>query len=347
MRAVTLEPGKPGSLRLDELPQTARAQGELLVRALAVGICGTDSDLVEGRHGASPPGETRLVIGHESLGVVVEAPHGSGFAEGDLAVGIVRHPDPLPCGHCAIGEWDMCSNGRYTERGIKRAHGFAAESFCVEPAMAVKVDPALGLCAVLLEPASVVAKAWEHIEHIGRRARWAPQRLLVTGAGPVGLLAALMGVQRGLEVHVLDRNTEGPKPALVKALNASHSPGLPEGVFDIVIEATGAPAVIGDVLRGSQPNQIVCLTGLSAAAAGSALDAAAFNQALVTGNRVVFGTVNANRRHYDAAARALARADRPWLERMITRKVPIARWREAYEDVPGDVKTVLAFDMPA
>src|SRR5690606_11408018 len=154
---------------------------------------------------------------------VIEAPDDCGLQPGDLVVGIVRHPDPVPCPNCAVGEWDMCRNGRYTEHGIKQLDGFGAERYRLDPAFAVKLDPGLDRVGVLLEPASVLAKAWEHIEAIGRRARWEPRRALVTGAGPIGLLAALMGVQRGLEVHVVDIVTEGPKPGLVRELGATYS----------------------------------------------------------------------------------------------------------------------------
>src|SRR5262249_28074457 len=126
----------------------------------------------------------RLVLGHESLGVVEAAPPGCGFAPGDLVVGIVRRPDPEPCPACAVGEWDMCRNGRYTERGIKERHGYGAERFRIEPDFAVKVDPALGVLGVLLEPASILAKAWDHTERIGHRARaFEPRSLRATRAG--------------------------------------------------------------------------------------------------------------------------------------------------------------------
>jgi threonine dehydrogenase-like Zn-dependent dehydrogenase len=199
---------------------------------------------------------------------------------------------------------------------------------------------------VLLEPASVLAKAWEHIERIGRRARWEPRRVLVTGAGPVGLLAALRGVQRGLEVHVQDHNDSGPKPALVRDLKAQYfSRDSDASVeYDVVIECTGVPAVVKRVLELKQPNLIVCLTGLSAARSEVKLEVAPFNQSAVLNNQVVFGSVNANRRHYEAAADALARADKAWLERLLTRKVELRKWHEAYERRPGDVKTVLVFE---
>ena len=344
MRAVTIVPGRAGSQRLDDIGEPPREPGTLLIRALAVGVCGTDRELIDGDYGEAPPGEGRLVIGHESLGRVIEAPAESGFRTGDRVVGIVRHPDPVPCVSCALGEWDMCRNGRYTERGIKQANGFAAERWTNKPEFTIKVNPALGLAAVLLEPASILAKAWEHIERIGRRARWAPHLVLVTGAGPVGLMAALMGVQRGLEVHVLDRNDVGPKPKLIRDLGATHHLKHPGIEFDIVIECTGAPKVIAQAVAGSSPGGIVCLTGLGGKAHVASFDIATLNQSLVLENRVVFGSVNANRRHYEDAAWALARADRGWLERVITRKVELDHWHEAYEKHEHDVKTVLCFE---
>ncbi len=344
MQALTLAPGKAGSQRLDDIAEPVAAQGSLLVRALAVGICGTDRELIDGLYGEAAPGHGRLVLGHESLGRVISAPPHSGFMIGDTVVGIVRHPDPVPCPNCALGEWDMCRNGLYTERGIKEADGFAAERWSSDPAFTVKVSPALGLPAVLLEPASVLAKAWEHIERIGRRARWAPQHVVITGAGPVGLMVALMGVQRGLEVHVMDRNESGPKPALVRELGATFHREFPAIEPDIVIECTGSPAVIVQAVGASAPGGIVCLTGLGGNQHAASFDVAKLNQSMVLENRVVFGSVNANLRHYHAAADALAHASRAWLDKLITRRVNLSKWDEAYEKRDDDVKTVLLFD---
>jgi threonine dehydrogenase-like Zn-dependent dehydrogenase len=348
MRAITIEPGVADSLRLEELEEPAADPSRLLVRTLAVGICGTDMELVAGEYGSAPPGHQRLVIGHESLGVVEEAPPESGFSVGDRAVGIVRQADPVPCPCCAAGEWDMCRNGRYTEHGIKEVDGFAAERFRIAPEYAVRVDDGLGLCGVLIEPASVLAKAWEHIERIGQRAHWEPRTVLVTGAGPIGLLAALFAIQRGLEVTVFDRNQQGPKPDLVRALGARHtSRPLEESKMrpDVVLECTGAPAVVASVLGMTAAGGIVCLTGVSSAGRRLPVDVGLLNRVMVLENDVVFGSVNANRRHYRAAAAALARADRGWLDRLITRRVPLARWQEAYRREDGDIKTVLDFTL--
>ena len=143
----------------------------------------------------------------------------------------------------------MCRNGQYTERGIKAVDGYMSERWRIEPEFAVQVDRPLGELGVLLEPTTVVAKAWEVVGSVGQRAFWEPSTALVTGAGPIGLLAALLGVQRGLDVHVLDRAETGPKPDLVRALGATYHTGeiLDVGFEpDIVIEATGVPGARRD-----------------------------------------------------------------------------------------------------
>jgi threonine dehydrogenase-like Zn-dependent dehydrogenase len=348
MRAITVLPGVANSAQLEEVPEPAASDGAVLVRALSLGVCGTDREIISGAYGTAPPGAKRLVLGHESLGRVESAPADCGLEPGDLVVGIVRRPDPVPCPACASGEWDMCRNGRYTERGIKERHGYGSEHFRIEPQFALKIEPRLGDLAVLIEPASIVAKAWDHTERIGRRSRsWRPHSVLVTGAGPIGLLAALMGVERGLEVHVVDRNREGPKPETVRALGAKYHAGdlaTIDGLEpDIVMECTGAPSVIRDCLTATAPAGIVCLAGVTEPGRTLELDIGAVNRTLVLGNDAVFGTVNANRVHYEMACEALMRADKTWLGRLITRHVPLARWREALEHRHEDIKVVIDF----
>jgi threonine dehydrogenase-like Zn-dependent dehydrogenase len=347
MRAITVSAGVANSARLEDIPEPALSEGAVLVRTVALGVCGTDREIISGEYGFAPPGQQRLVLGHESLGRVEEAPAESGLAKGDLVVGIVRRPDPVPCVACAAGEWDMCRNGRYTERGIKERDGYGVERFRIEPEFTVKIDPALGMLGVLLEPASILAKAWDHTERIGRRAQiWKPKTALVTGAGPVGLLAALMGVQRGLEVHVLDRNDKGPKPALVRELGATYHTDIGDVARlqpDILMECTGAPAVIRDCLGVTAPAGIICLAGVTAPGHKFDLDIGSLNRTMVLGNDVVFGSVNANRRHYQLAADALARADKAWLGRLITRRVPLERWDAALERRDGDIKVIIEF----
>jgi len=286
------------------------------------------------------------VLGHESLGRVLEAPEGSPFSAGDLVAGVVRRPDPEPCGACARGQFDMCRNGRYTERGIKELDGYGSRLWRVESEYAIRLDPSLEQSGVLMEPTSVVAKAWDQIEKVGNRAWFDPQRVLVTGAGPIGLLAALLGAQRGLDVHVVDLVTEGRKPQLVRDLGGEyHSDPVDEVLQrlrpDIVIEATGASQVVLPTLGGTSAYGITCLTGVSSAGRRTSVDAGALNRDLVLENDVVIGSVNANFEHYSAAADALAAADGEWLSRLITRTVPLERAAEAFDADEDDVKVVL------
>ncbi|GAA4687669.1 glucose 1-dehydrogenase [Phytohabitans rumicis] len=346
MRALTITPGRPDSLRLvDGVPEPPEAEGPILVEAIAVGVCGTDREIIKGEYGEAPPDSERLVIGHESLGRVLEDPTGT-LRPGDLVAGIVRHPDPVPCPNCAVGEWDMCRNGLYTERGIKGRHGFARERWRVEPRFAVRLDPELSEVGVLVEPTAVVSKAWEHIEKVGTRARWEPRTALITGAGPIGLLAAMLAARRGLDVHVLDRAVDGPKPDLAARLGASYHTGTVADLDfepDVVVECTGAPSVVVQAIEKVGPDGVVCLTGLSTAGKQVGVDAGALTRAVVLENNVVFGSVNANRRHWDAAAAALRDADRGWLSGLITRRVPIEEYAEAYAPRDGDIKVILGF----
>jgi threonine dehydrogenase-like Zn-dependent dehydrogenase len=349
MRALVVTPGQAKSVRLIDVPEPPAEDGGLVVQTVAIGICGTDVEISEGLYGWPPPGRGQLVIGHESLGRVLQAPDDSAISAGDLVVGIVRRPDPVPCAYCAAGEWDMCRNGQYTERGIKERDGYGSERFRLEPAFAVRVDAALGHLGVLLEPASVVAKAWDHAERIGRRSSaWAPRTVLITGAGPIGLLAAMIGVQRGFDVHVFDRVTAGPKPDAAHALGATYHGGelsvLASLAPDIIIECTGATPVIADAVTRSAPSGVVCLAGVSSGGHMIRFDLGDINRQMVLENDVVFGSVNANRSHYESAAAALARADREWLSRLITRRVPLENWQAAFDRRDDDIKVIIDFE---
>jgi threonine dehydrogenase-like Zn-dependent dehydrogenase len=349
MRALTVDPETAGSLQVSEVPEPEPGHGQLQVAGLAVGVCGTDREIARAEYGWPPPGRERLVLGHESLGRVKTAPQGSGFTAGDLVVGVVRRPDPVPCGACARGEFDNCRNGRYTERGIKQLDGYAAELWCVEPGYAVVLDPKLEHVGVLMEPTTVVAKAWEQVWRVGERAWYEPKRALITGAGPIGLLAAMLGVQQGLDVHVLDRVDTGPKPRLVAQMGATyHHEDMDEVASrlrpDVVIEATGVGSLVFSAMRNTAPYGVVCLTGVSPAGRRIQVDAGSVNRDMVLENDVVVGSVNANLRHYRQAADALAKADLAWLDGLITRRVPLSSAADAFTAGPEDVKVVITLD---
>ncbi|MBP1600203.1 MAG: tdh 2 [Acidobacteria bacterium] len=346
MKAITVEPKKPGSACFEDIPEPDIRNGSVLVESIAVGVCGTDVEIAEGKYGWAPPGKTRLVLGHESLGRVLDPGPTSGLKKGDLVVGIVRRPDPVPCPNCAVGEWDMCRNGQYTERGIKEIDGFMSERWRIEPEYAMKIDPTLGFLGVLLEPATVVTKAWEHILAVGQRAFWEPKVVLVTGAGPIGLLAALGAAQRAAEVHVLARTTSGPKPELVRALGATyHSCSVADVGFepDVIMECTGVGQIISESLSVIGASGVVCLTGVGHGGAVPKIATANVASSAVLKNNVVLGSVNANKRHWYKAAQALARADRSWLARLITRRERPEDFTKALERRSEDIKVVIQF----
>jgi threonine dehydrogenase-like Zn-dependent dehydrogenase len=265
------------------------------------------------------------------------------LSAGDLVAGVVRRPDPVPCEPCSKDQWDFCRNGQFTERGIKAHDGYGSERWRVDPKFAIKLDRGLDKLGVLLEPTSVVAKAWDQVAKIASRSASTQSSALVTGAGPIGLLAALIGRQKGLDVTVLDRVNDGPKPKMVAELGATYISSLDElkDAPDVVIEATGIGQLVFDVIGRAAPDAIVCLTGISSGTREIGIATDAVNKAMVLSNEVVFGSVNAGLANYQQAAEALAAADNDWLAKIITRTVPMRDWAQALERQPGDIKVVV------
>ena len=266
MKAITVVPGTANSIQLDDHAEPTLDQGSVLVDMLAVGICGTDLEIVAGDYGWSPPGQERLVLGHESIGRVREAPASPGFSAGTTSSASSVEPDPVPCYNCEAGEWDFCRNGQYTEHGIKSLDGFMRHQYRADPAALVKVDAGLGILGVLLEPTSVVAKAWEQAERVANAPTWHPKVAVVTGAGPIGLLAAMIGVQKGLEVHVFDQMTTGLKPDLVAASARSTTPApssSPSTAPTSSSSARGSRSLVFDAIEHVGSGGVVCLAGVS------------------------------------------------------------------------------------
>jgi threonine dehydrogenase-like Zn-dependent dehydrogenase len=338
MRVMTVVPGDLATAGIEERPEPPPSEGSVLVEGLLLGLCGTDVEIARDGFGVPPRGATSMVLGHESLGRVVEA--AGAFAVGDLVAGVVRRSCGCPA--CESDQWDMCLTGEFEELGIRRADGYGATAWRADPRFLVGLPAGLGDLGVLLEPTSVVAKAWDQVQRIGARAYWDPQSVLITGAGPIGLLAALMGVQQGLDVHVLDRMTSGIKPSLVTDLGATYHATMPDVKPQVVIECTGAEELIGQVVSAAAPNAVICLAGISVGRAELQQAETVIPQnRVVLQNQVLFGTVNAGRRHHDQAAAALAAADQEWLGRLITRRVAMGDWVSALTRSDDDVKTVI------
>jgi len=349
MKALVVTPGEAGSVRVVDVDPPQPSRDQLLVTVLEVGICGTDHEIVAGEYGIAPPAEPHLILGHESLGRVVDG--GGGFDAGQLVAAIVRRPDPVPCVNCANGEWDMCLNGDYTERGIKARHGYLAEFYAEHPDYLVAVPSTLERVGVLVEPSSIVAKGIEQIYRIQERLVWEPERVLVTGAGPIGLLAAAFLRARGLQVTVYDRASRGRKVELAEALGCDYvvASDVPLGDritrgVDVAVEATGHSPLAFELMDVVGRNGIVCLTGVSGGNRRWEVRTDRINLEMVLENKVAFGTVNANRAHFELAVDALARvADGwpGWLDTLITRRVAFPDHAAAFERGADDIKTVI------
>jgi threonine dehydrogenase-like Zn-dependent dehydrogenase len=354
VRALVVEPGSPHSTRVDDVPDTRVREGEVPVRPLEIGVCGTDREISEGLFGIAPEGERTLVLGHESIGVVDR--DGYGFTRGELVTATVRRS----CGHCVACEQrspDACLSGDYRERGITRLHGFACELVSEDPSELISIPPSLGRTAVLAEPTSICARAVRHAETIGGRQPWRLQRALVIGAGAIGVLSTMLLRLRGLEVWTasLEPSTDS-RAEIVRDLGARYLstteeslPGLRDevGGFDLVVEAAGSAQLIADSLGLLRRSGIVCVLGIDGHAHEVSLDGRVLGVDLILENRVLFGSVNARREDLVAAVDALDTARRRWpepLEALVGLRVPLERFAEAF-DYHGVKATLVLSDL--
>ena len=353
MEAVAVTPGQAQSARMVTMPRPAIEPGRLLMRVLEVGIDGTDTEINNAQYGEAPAGSDFLVIGHEGLSRVEAVGEGvRGFSAGDLVVATVRRPDG--CANCQAGESDMCLTGRYTERGIRGAHGYMAQFYDEVPDFLVKIPAELRSFAVLLEPLSVVEKAVFQAWKIQERLVWQPKRAVILGAGTIGVLAAVLLRLRGLEVHVYATTPEDDDRArLIGSLGAAYHDvnrhplaGLAQelGQIDYVLEATGVSSVAFQAIGAVGVDGVVCLVGISGGNRQIEVPGDQLNLRLVIGNRVVFGSVNANRRYFEMGVQHFEEGQRRWpgvFERLITRRVPFNDFRSALDRRPTDIKTLL------
>jgi len=338
MRAVAVVPGQPGSAHLASLPKPSiddipGGRG-VLVRVLRVGVDGTDKEINAAEYGAAPPGSDVLVIGHESLGrVEAIGPRVTELAPGDLVVATVRRP-----GHSlydTIGTSDMTTDDMYYERGINLRHGYLAEYYADDADFLVKLPDSLAEVGVLLEPTTVVEKGIAQAFEIQRRLRvWRPRRAAVMGAGTIGLLAAMVLRLRGLDVTVfgLERRPY-LNSDLVEGLGAQYEStrDLPvpaaaarDGAFDLIFEATGYSPIVFDSMQALAKNGVLVLSSVTGGDLRVEVPSDRINLDFVLGNKVMVGTVNANREYFEAGVGDLVHCEAQfpgWLDRLLTHPV--------------------------
>lgn len=348
MKAIAVIPGKPNTVHLAELnkprlEEIANGRG-VLVKVLRVGVDGTDKEINAAEYGAAPEGYDFLVIGHEGFGVVEAVGENvTEVAPGDYVVATVRRPGTSL--YDVIGTNDMTTDDTYFERGINLRHGFLTEYYVDDAEFIVKVPRGLKEVGVLLEPLTVVEKGITQAYEIQRRLRvWKPKRAAVMGAGTIGLMAAMVLRLRGLDVTVFGRKA---KPYLnsdlIEALGARYEStnDLPviegakrDGAFDLIFEATGFSPIVFDAMQSLNKNGVLVLSSVTGGDRKIEIPADKINLEFVLGNKVMVGTVNANREYFESGVKDLAQCEAQypgWLLRLLTHPVKgLENFRELF-----------------
>ncbi len=335
MKAIAVFPGKPGSVHLADLPKPSvndvpDGRG-VLVKVIRVGVDGTDKEINAAEYGAAPPGYNFLVLGHESFGrVEAVGPNVTEVKPGDYVVATVRRP-----GHSIydlIGTNDMTTDDTYFERGINLRHGYLTEYYVDDAEFIVKVPQGLKHVGVLLEPMTVVEKGIHQAYEIQRRLKvWRPRKAAVMGAGTIGLLATLVLRLRGMDVTTFARTTKPYLNAeLIEQLGARYistketsilDAAKRLGPFDLIFEGTGNSSVVFDSMQALGKNGVLVLSSVTGGDKKIEVPADRINLEFVLGNKVMVGTVNANREYFEMGVGDMAQAEaeyQGWLSRLLT-----------------------------
>ncbi len=354
MRAVGVFPGTREVRMIEHAEPWVSSAREVKLRMLEVGVCGTDRDLCGFKFGTAPEGCDHFVLGHESLAEVVDAGDAvSKVKKGTLVVAVVRKPchDPA-CPACRAGRQDFCLTGRYRERGIQGMHGFMTEFVVDEEPYVYPIAPELREVAVLVEPLTIAEKAYLEYQAIDARLPWpkGERTALVLGAGPVGILGAMLFRSRGFQTWVYSR-APAENAAIVQAAGARFVSSLDAtprdfaklaGNVDVVYEAMGAPQTAFDFLECLGGNGVFVFTGVPPARENLTLDLHGLLFRMIVRNQVIVGTVNAGPDAFDAAIRDLATFHARWpraLASMISARYPLDAFRSAIHD--AGIKNVL------
>ena len=361
MKAVAVKPGVPNSVHLVEMPTPSIDEIDggrgVLVKVLRVGVDGTDKEINAADYGAPPEGSEFLVIGHEGFGVIeAVGPNVSELKKGDYVVATVRRP-----GHSIydlIGTNDMTTDDTYYERGINLRHGYLSEYYVDDAEFIVKVPRGLKDVGVLLEPMTVVQKGVTQAYEIQRRLRvWRPKRAAALGAGTIGLLATLVLRLKGIEVVTFGRT---PKPYLnsdlIEELGATYVTtsdisvleyAKANGGFDIIFEATGFSPIVFDAMQSLAKNGVLVLSSVTGGDRKIEVPSDKINLDFVLGNKVMVGTVNANREYFESGVKDMSAAVLEygdWLKRLLTHPVRgLENYDELFQNLTSGTDVIKVF----
>lgn len=353
MKAIVVKPGVKHSIHMRDMPDPKLKPDQVAVKMIRGGLCATDAEINNGLLGRAPEGDEYLILGHENFGAVEEVGKKvKGIKAGDLVVSTVRRP--CKCYVCKGGQNDMCHEGAYHERGIMGRHGFLAEYYVESPQWLNTIPKDMAEIGVLLEPMSVVEKGIDHAFLLQQRLDWKPKTALVLGAGPIGLLAAAVLRARRLETHVVGREPDTDARAqLAKKMGAMYHSVAHRTLFDvrkevppidIAIEATGVASVAFDGMQILGANGVLCLLSLTGGSETIRQPIAKINLQLVLGNQVVFGSVNANQRHFAMGLKDFAVIEKRWpgvLKQLITTRLPWDQYHTWFGQRGSGIKTTL------
>ena len=361
MKAIAVKPGIPNTVHLTELPAPKVADipngRGVLVRVLRVGVDGTDKEINAAEYGQAPSGYDFLIIGHESFGQVeAVGPNVTEVKPGDYVVATVRRPGSSI--YDLIGTNDMTTDDTYYERGINLRHGYLAEYYVDDAEFIVKVPRGLKDVGVLLEPMTVVKKGITQAYEIQRRLRvWRPKRAAVLGAGTIGLLATLVLKLRGIEVVTFGKT---PRPYLnsdlVEELGATyvstndtsvHDYATQHGPFDLIFEATGFSPIVFDAMQALAKNGVLVLSSVTGGDRTTEVPSDQINLDFVLGNKVMVGTVNANREYFESGVKDLSAAVLEygsWLSRLLTHPVKgLENYEQLFEYLTSGQNVIKVF----
>ena len=370
MKGVGVIP-KQRELRVIEHPEPSiSAPGDVKVRTIEVGICGTDREICTFAYGQGPAENDYLLLGHECLGEVVEVGPGvKHLKKGDLVVPSVRRPCPDPaCAPCREGRQDFCFTWTFKERGINQLHGYMTEQWVEDEAYLTRVPPDLRDLAVMAEPLTIAEKGmaqawvvqkrvpgWEHHNRDGK-GRGHGRTAVVLGAGPIGLLGAMKLLVEGFKVFIYSRS---PKPNFKADIAAqigaeyisskevsADELGKITGNIDLVYEAVGEGHVSFEVARVLGINGVFIFTGIPAEKPQIPVYADTIIRNITLKNHAIIGTVNASPGDFEAAIRDLGEFKKRWpaaISALITGRHKLEAHRELLTGKAQGIKNVIEF----